>query len=84
MPAKHPMPKSRNSPWAVLPGLCGVGGLIGLLVASTHYPGQAFMLRILAIAWFLTIGAIKFVIDLRVANRSDPVAEPRRRRGEIR
>ena len=78
------MPKSRNSVPAALLGLCGVGGLIGLLAASTHFPGQALVLRILAITWFLSIGAIKFVIDLRDANPSHQVAEPRRRRGEIR
>lgn len=58
--------------------------MIGLLAASTHYLQQAFVLRFLAIAWFLAIGVIKFVIDLRDTNSADQVAEPRRRRGEIR
>lgn len=83
-PLAKPMPKSRNSLPAALLGLCGVGGLIGLLAASTHYPEQALVLRVLAIAWFLTIGVVKFVLDLRDANPSDQVVEPRRRRGEIR
>ncbi len=79
--AKHPIPKSRTSLPATLLGLRGVGGLIGLLAPSTHYPRQAFVLRALAIAWFLTIGAIKFVIDLRAptvrSGRGVP-ATPRR------
>ena len=50
--------------------VAGVGGFLGLLIASIHVRSAQEILRISAFVWFLGMGAVRVVLDLRASRRS--------------
>jgi len=48
--------------------VAGVGGMAGLFFAGRQFPNVGHLLQACALAWFLSVGVLKALWDLRRAS----------------
>ena len=50
----------------------GVGGFLGLLIASVYLPPVQDALRIMALAWFFAFGVVNLIVEARARRALRP------------